>query len=59
MGSIFSIISSAFWLVCRWLRIKDDPANKYQKAKDENAEIIKTGNAGDLNSKLDNLTDRL
>ena len=59
MGSIFSIISSVFWLVCRWLRIKDDPAAKYQKAKDENGKIVNTGDADAVNRRLDDLTDRV
>ena len=38
---------------------QDDPQLKYQKAKDENAQIIQSGNADSLNAKLDADLDRL
>ena len=57
--SFAGIIDKILWLVKRFIMRQDDPQLKYQKAKDENAQIIQSGNADSLNAKLDADLDRL
>jgi hypothetical protein len=59
MKAVFDIIAAIFWIVVRGLKIRDNPQNQYQKAKSENARIIRDADAPALNGKLDVLTDRL
>jgi hypothetical protein len=59
MGEIWKIIASIFWLIVRWFKRKDDPRIQYDKAKEENARIIASGDADSLNRKLDADCDRL
>ena len=56
---ILSIISDTFWLICRWLKIVDNPVNKFEKDKEENSKIIANHDAAALNSKLDDDCNRL
>ena len=51
--NILSIIATVLKIVWRWITNADNPQNKYDKAKQENAQIIATGDADALNKQLD------
>jgi uncharacterized membrane protein len=53
MKAILDIISGIFWLVIRWLKIKDNPQNKYEAAKSDNAKAVTSGDKAAVNRALD------
>jgi hypothetical protein len=57
--SFLSVLASVFWLVVRYFKRQDDPARQYDKAKNENATLIQSGDEAGINRKLDELTDGL
>jgi hypothetical protein len=57
--SFLAVIASVLWLVLRYFKRQDNPAREYDRAKNENANIIKTGDAAGVNRKLNELTDGL
>ena len=59
MSNIWSIIATIGKFLWRYFCRKDDPQIQYDKAKEENARIIATGDADSLNRKLDADCDRL
>jgi hypothetical protein len=59
MSNIGSILATVLKIVWRWLCHSDDPQVKYEKAKQENAKIITTGDQDAINRKLDVDTDKL
>ena len=57
--SLLSLFSGIVWLVKFFIGRRANPQAEYQRSKNENAQIIATGDQSSINRKLDELTDRL
>ena len=59
MASILAILRDFLDLFCWWRKKTESPSNQYEKAKEQNAQIIESHDADAINARVDDLTDRL